>query len=203
MLGKNKKLQEKMNTQVVNLQEIGVEYANEKKKKNLSLFLLFVGLFMIIMGILFPVIMGTVQEESKLQAVAVDTEPLSCIKSEKNGGIVVNTNYIYEFNQSGLIKMKIMANLVTAGEAVDTAIELFDTAYESISAPGLETEIKVDHDTNSLTTIFSVDYNSFNLEDFKNEHSNDSFRLAYLEFTKGLSRETVVKKIVEQGGTCQ
>ena len=125
------------------------------------------------------------------------------MKNENGSGIVSNTNYIYEFNHDGLIKMKVMYNLMSTEKTIDEFMAISNISYESISAPGLETAITVNHENNSLTTVFSVDYSKFSLEDYQKDYLNTSLNLEYLSYKKGFSREKVEKKILGEGGSCQ
>ncbi len=196
MLEKSNGMQKKVDTKT--------DYEVTKKQKNISLLLLFVGLFMIIIGILFPVIMGSVEVMSDVpQAMEIERQSLSCMKNENGSGIVSNTNYIYEFNHDGLIKMKVMYNLMSTEKTIDEFMAISNISYESISAPGLETAITVNHENNSLTTVFSVDYSKFSLEDYQKDYLNTSLNLEYLSYKKGFSREKVEKKILGEGGSCQ
>lgn len=226
MLGKNKKLEEKMDTQVLNLQAMKQVASTEKKvkkKKNIALLLLFLGLFMIIMGILYPIIIDTVNsenagdiskndnnstndipKENEETVVPDSTTMLSCTMSEPSEKVNKTTQVEFEFNSAGLIKYTITTNEVAVttdgNRLIASSASLFNSTYGAVQSSGIEKRANLSPDNKNLTTVLSVDYEHFNVEQYNSNHPNAPFTVSY---NVGTSKDAIQQLMVQQNASCQ
>jgi len=211
MLGRRKELEQKMDTHVLNLQEIKQAASTEKKVKkqrSTSLLLFFLGLFMIVMGILYPIIMDTIHAESEevsnnakenTETTSKVVDRLSCTYSEN--GIKINkvVKEEYEFDHAGLIKITTTTDLTAVtdeGKAdITTGATNFNSLYGSIDAAGIEKKANLATDSSGLITILSIDYHKFNVDKYNANHADKPFFVQYQQGTK--------KEVIQQAATSQ
>jgi len=226
MLGKKKRLEEKMDTQVINLQAMKQVASTEKrakKKKSLALLLLFLGLFMIIMGILYPIILDTVNEEtnnsnhtqnSKDDKLSQDDDSitsndekkvlLSCTTTTSTGKVNKITQLEFEFKNNSLVKYTITTNenAITAdgNTQVVASNTLFNSTYGLIKADGIEKRANLSPDNKNLTTVLSVDYEVFNAGEYNSAHPDAMF---FDSYNASSSKEEIGQMMIQQGASCK
>ena len=210
-----------MDTHVLNLQEIKEAAKNEKKAKKqrgMPLLLFFLGLFMIVMGILYPVIRDTLKKDesavlksSKLEKETVKekesnsiTSSLSCTISEVGIKLKKEIKDVYEFNEKGLVKVTTTTDLMAINEMgkadITTSATTFNSLYGSVEAEGVEKKANLATDRGALITILSIDFNKFNVEKYNKSHPESPF---FVTYPKGTSREEIQKTATLQGAVCQ
>lgn len=221
MLGKKKNLEEKMDTHVLNLQEIKEAATNEKKikkQKGMPLLLFFLGLFMIVMGILYPIIRDTFQKDgsevsktSKLEKESTKEKEstsiissLSCTVNETGTRLKKEIKDVYEFDQKGLVKVTTTTDLMAINEMgkvdITTSATTFNSLYGSIEATGVEKKANLATDGGALITILVIDFTKFNVEKYNKSHPDRPF---FVTYPKGTSKEEIQKTATLQGAVCQ
>lgn len=221
MLGKKKNLEEKMDTHVLNLQEIKEAARNEKnskKQKGMPLLLFFLGLFMIVMGILYPIIQDTLQKDdsevsktSQLEKEAVKEKEtasiisnLTCTVNETGTRLKKEIKDVYQFDEKGLVKVTTTTDLVAINETgkvdITTSATTFNSLYGSIEAKGIEKKANLATDGGALITILSIDFTKFNVEKYNKSHPDHPF---FITYPKGTSKEEIQKTATLQGAVCQ
>lgn len=222
MARKRKDLEEKLDTQVINLQaikEAATTEKKEKKKRSTSLLLFFLGLFMIVMGILYPIIMDTIHgpatdvsdveqledENSTTDDTQQETKnQLTCSLNQVSDGLNSTSSNVFEFNEAGLIKVttttKMTATTEEAKQQIIASASAFNTVYGSLVATGIESKIITAQDNSSLTTTLSIDYNVFDLEQYNEQNANSTLSISY---TKGMTKDQVQQQMIATGATCQ
>jgi len=223
MLGKKKRVEEKLDTQVINLEAMKQAVSFEKqatKKKNIALLLLFLGLFMIIMGILYPIIVETIAgsptEISSAENIQKEDDSIPTNVDQKKKDTLICTQMSeeiddaksikdeYEFLENKLVKFTttttITAKTDVGREKVGQSMLTFSTLYGNVEAQGVSKNVNVSADNSMLTTVFAVDYSEFDLAEYNKLHADQPVFVTYQKNTK---KSEIEKAMKAQGVTCE
>lgn len=223
MLGRNKKVAQKLDTQVINLEamkQVASFEKQTKKQKNIALLLLFLGLFMIVMGVLYPIILDTVsggtddtsstENINGKDSVATNGNQTStistlvCTQTDEGTDNVKTIKDEYEFSSSGLVQFKttttILAKTEIGREKINQSTITFSTLYGNVEAAGVSKNVNVAADNSTLTTVFSLDYRQFDLTEYNKLHADNPVFVTYQMNTK---KSEIKKAMTAQGVSCE
>ncbi len=222
MLERKRKLEEKMDTHVLNLQEIkqvATTEKKERKQKNTPLLLFFLGLFMIVMGILYPIIMDTLddppteisdidrvdegEKTTPVEGGSVSSK-LNCVTVVTDQKISKTVRDTYEFEKELLTKISTTTEIKALNDEgklqVSNGASTFYSLYGSVDTAGVSKNINLAGDNSSLTTVLTIDYNRFDMNQYNRTHPQAPF---FTTYESGTSKADVTKSMLAQGATCE
>ncbi len=220
MLRKDKKLKDKLDTQVINLKEIKEVASTEKKiksKKNMALLFLFLGLFLLVLGILYPLIIDGMNHPRKdISSVDKFFDPEKTKKQEEKEN-KLTCDYVQEtedlttakklefiFDSEGLTQYREVTNFEAKTEAGKeqnvTTSNNSTEKYSHMVAEGLNSIIDLSEDYNRLTLTFEINYLVFDLDRYIENPENTPLEVSY---ARGRKKEEITQQLAEQNITCK
>jgi len=196
--------------QVLNMEDVEQTVIYEKRtSKRPAIMLLISGLFSIIMGILYPVIMNSLDgtnegvEEAPEQIVFRYRLDCNLAIAGNTDGTDSNTSITFNFENSRLVNYTKTINIVpTAGNnmGVNNIQNYFNTfkTYEENQIPGYT--ISTEAVNNGFNSSVTVDFKKFDLNKLPNNYTNNTFTNVNYEALQSVSK--VKEQVLLSGYTC-
>ncbi len=206
------------NTQVLNISDVERAYRNKNNKRP-ALMLAFAGLFAIVMGILYPIIMSSLEdEETPSEPVTEEKEENPAESETANSELACTYNAVasvdgvdtkidinFTFNDNKLTNFTKTQNITpTAGSTVGaTTLTNLATSYQALNTtdelPGYSLETTATQ--SQVTSILTVDMTVIDKTKLADQYKANTFTNVLYE--KDQTKEQVMATAQTEGYTCK
>lgn len=198
-------------TQVLNLNELeDVANYEVKTSKRPVIMLALAGVFSIMMGLLYPKIMGAIDGSGSNDDTATETVVfkyiLSCDleSSNSNDGINLNSSIDFNFENSSLVSYTKKVSVVPiAGNTVGVSnVSLYYNTFKSLEKSNVDGyKISTDGSESSFNSVIEVDFNKLDKKNLSSSYSSNY--ITSVNYDKGQLVDDVKKQVELSGYKCK